>query len=194
MFVLLNKNTTFNLKYCEPCITKHLVQSVEANPKNVTSSMPEIIKLLSNLQVGSKIWGVIRLPWLHRTWFWHTGSKPYEPAMTNGASSGSLYHIDKHCNHLRLGLDWCFYLQLENVFQKTSCDSKTSDQTPSSVSFLSGFFKSMMYFRLFNGKKVPITPYILVVTHNCDIKEGIDDLQLVLELIKKYHMVFQKAD
>lgn len=111
--------------------------------------------------------------------------------MTDEASSGSLYHIDKHRNHLRLR---CLYLQLENVFQKTSCDSKTSDQTSSSVSFLSGFFKRMMYFRLFNEKKVPITLYILVVTQNCDMKEGIDDLQLLLELIKRYQMVFQKAD
>lgn len=50
-------------------------------------------------------------------------------------------------------------LQLENIFQKTSSDSKILDYIMSSVSsFLCGFFERTMYvFEACKREKVPIT-------------------------------------
>lgn len=66
---------------------------------------------------------------------------------------------------MSLGIsDWYVCLQLENIFQKTSCDSKILHYTMSSLSsFLCGFFERMMYvFETCSREKVPMILFILV--------------------------------
>lgn len=124
--------------------------------KNVTSFIPEMIELSSNLQLECKILGLWDFPaYVERH------SDVLDQDLTPSWQKELflvLSHIDKYCNHLSLGIsDWYVCLQLEIYARKHLVILKSCGGSCKFV-FVWILWKDdiYIYLRLAIEKKVPI--------------------------------------